>query len=311
MPDPTTSRLSLPYPVGGDLVSQAPQEFDSLATTIDTLYGLEYEDFLNPGVVGNAAVLNATGPFVNSSTGVITTNLSADVAWVDNGSSVLTRTLLPTGTQNLTPGSLPTSGGFMNIGVYVQSGVWSATGTLVTSSGSQQSSQANALASPPFQPSDSVLLMYCIVQNSAGAYLLAQAVDERKFLSVRTSLAGSSGQDYGGAAQVPSNTHTAITGLSVTTASMQVSQILVVWFSASISASGASNVVSASLTLNGVETGTPVSTSDNSGFPSLTTVQRFAGLVGTQTLAGNVWASSSGGATQAGGSSIFYEIRNS
>jgi hypothetical protein len=279
-----------------------------LATTIDTLYGLEFQDFLQSGVVGNAAVLNSTGPTVNSSTGALTISLNADVAWCENASSVLTRTLLPTGTQILTPSSLPTASGYMNIGVYVQSGVWSSTGTLVTASGSQQSSSANALASPPSAPADSVLLMYCIIQNSAGAYLLAASYDERSFTFQKSS--SSSGQVYGGAAQVPTNTHTAITGLSITTASMRSGQILVVWFSASISASGASNLVSASLTRNGSETGAVVQTSDNSGFPSLTTVQRFTGLTGAQTLAGNVWASSSGGATQGGGSSIYYEIRS-
>jgi hypothetical protein len=140
--------------------------------------------------VGNAAVLNASGPTVNSSTGAITVNLNSDIAWVDNGSSVLTRTLLPTGSVVVVPAALPTSGGYMNVGIYIQSGVWSSTGTLITAAGSQQSSQANALAAPPSTPADSVLLEYCIIQNSAGAYLLAQAIDSRTYTSVSLHGAG-------------------------------------------------------------------------------------------------------------------------
>lgn len=121
----------------------------------------------------------------------------------------------------------------------------------------------------------------------------------------------SSGQVYGGAGQTAENTHKAITGLSITTASIISGQVLVVWFSPSITAN-AGNVVSARLTLDGTETGTTVQTSSSTpAYECPTTVQRFTGLTGTHVLAGQVWGSSAEGGTQTGGSSIYYEIRNS
>jgi hypothetical protein len=119
-----------------------------------------------------------------------------------------------------------------------------------------------------------------------------------------------SGQVYGGAGQTAENTHKAITGLSIETPSIVSGQVLVVWFSPSIEAH--ENVVSAVLTLGGAEVGTVVNVSGSpDAYASPTTVRRFTGLTGVQTLAGVVWGSSSAGGTQENGSSIYYEVRNS
>jgi hypothetical protein len=181
---PTLStRLGIPAPLSSDLVSGGPADFTAANAVIDGIYGTEYGDILQAGVVGNAVLPNSTGPSINSSTGVVTVTLNADVAWV-TVSGVLTRCLLPTAGTPLTPSSLPTSPNFKCFGIYVApAGVWSTTGSLSGALGTSQSTAAAALANPPATPSGTLLLEYVVIGNSSGTYSIASTTDERVFAS--------------------------------------------------------------------------------------------------------------------------------
>lgn len=186
MADPTTTRLGIPYPVGTDLISAGPAEMESIANGIDGIYGYDFTDLVQSGVVGNATVLNASGPSVNSSTGVLTVTLNADNCWV-SVSGNLFRLTLPTSATNLTPSTLPTSGNYRCVGVYAEQGsaIWNGTATLATAVGTSQTSSANALANPPSAPSNSLLLQYVVLENTSGTYSIAATQDQRIRISNR------------------------------------------------------------------------------------------------------------------------------
>lgn len=182
MTDPTLPVTGAPYPVSGDLVSSGPAEIQAGLSTFDTLWGVDYGDFLQGGVAGNATLANSTGPSINSSTGVVTVTLNADVAWV-TVSSKLTRCTLPTAGTPLTPSSLPTSGNYRCLGVYVApAGTWGAAGSLSTAVGTSQSSSALALSNPPSTPAGTLLLEYIVIGNAAGVYSIASTADARVYI---------------------------------------------------------------------------------------------------------------------------------
>ena len=179
MADPLSTRLGIPIPQASDLVSAGPAEMAAIITALEAMFGLEFDDILAPGVAGNASVPNASGPTVNTSTGVITVTLNADFAWV-LVSGVLTRCALPTTGTALTPASLPTSGNFRCVGVFVApASTWSATGALSTAVGTSQSSQTLALANPPSTPAGTILLEYVVLTNTSGTYSISTTVDMR------------------------------------------------------------------------------------------------------------------------------------
>lgn len=195
MTDPTTTRIALPYPVGSDSVSSGPAEMQAIDAIVDALWGLDFTDFLKPGVTGSVVGQNASGPTVNSSTGVLTFSLNADHAWI-LASSILTRTAVPTGSVVLTPSALPTSGNFRCVGLYIAPGAtWGSSGTLSIVVGTSQTSQALALANPPSTPAGTLLMQYVVLTNSSGTYSISTTVDERTTilgLSGPTGTAGGS-----------------------------------------------------------------------------------------------------------------------
>lgn len=181
--------MGFPYMVAGDPVNQIGAGFQALATSVDNVYGLEYGDFLQPGVVGNATLPNASGPTINSSTGVVTVTLNADVAWV-SVSGTLTRCQIPTSATPLTPSSLPTSPNYRCMGVYVApSGVWGTTGNLSQAVGISQSTAAGALANPPSTPAGTLLVEYVVIGNASAVYSIASTTDERVFANYGLSSA--------------------------------------------------------------------------------------------------------------------------
>ena len=183
-----SARLAIPSPLSSDPVNGAPADFTAANAVVDAAWGVEWGDALSPGVVGNAVLANSTGPTINSSTGVLTVTLNSDTAWV-KVSGVLTRCALPTAGTPLTPSSLPTSGNYRCVGVYVAPpALWSGTGTLSQAVGTSQSSAAAALANPPSTPSGTLLLQYVVVANSSGTYSIASTTDERvRALQVATA----------------------------------------------------------------------------------------------------------------------------
>lgn len=199
MPNYST-RLQIPTPLATDPVSAGPSDFSSALGVVDGDWGLEFRDFLAAGVVGYAEYLNASGPSVNASTGVLTFTLAYDVAWVYNSAfTQLNRCALPTSATPLTPGSLPTSGNYRCVGLYITpSAVWTGAGTLSLAVGTQQSTAALALVNPPSQtPSGSLLLQYVVIGNSSGTYSIASTTDER-ILPLQVSMGpGTGGQQSG------------------------------------------------------------------------------------------------------------------
>jgi hypothetical protein len=181
MSDPTTSRLGIPYPVSSDSVSSGPAEMEAIAAVVDADWGLEYGDFLNPGFAYQTALgsVNASGPTINGSTGALTFSLAADEAWIENSSGVLTRCSLPTGSHALTPGTLPSSGDYLCVGLYAEPNAWDAAATLALAVGTAESSQALALANPPSAPSNSVLVEYVVILNTSGTYSISTTADMR------------------------------------------------------------------------------------------------------------------------------------
>lgn len=163
------------------------------------------------------------------------------------------------------------------------------------------------LSGAPTLPASSLLLGYVLVPAGSSSVSSGSLSNTAMQISLGSVHVVATGQVYGGASQVATNTHTPITGLTITTPALTPSQVLSVWFLPVLLAS--SNTVSASLTLNGVETGVTISVgSNNVTFPS--TIVRETGLSGSQTLGANIWATSSAGGTSANASQIFYEITN-
>ena len=193
MADPQTSRIGIPYAVATDLVSSGPAEMLALAGAIDAIYGTEWGDILQAGVAGNAVLANASGPTIASGTGVVTISLNADIAWV-SVSGTLTRCALPTAATPLTPSSLPTSGNYINVGVFVApAGTWGTNGTLSTAVGTSQSSNALALANPPSTPAGTLLIEYVVIHNASGTYSISSTTDERAKIMGRVTGAGATG----------------------------------------------------------------------------------------------------------------------
>lgn len=189
MADPTTTRLGIPYPVGTDLVSSGPAEMQAIAAAVDTAWGLEYGDIIGPGVVGNATIINASGPAINSATGALTYTLNADVAWV-NVSGTLTRCSLPTSGTTITPSPLPSNGFFRCIGLFLTPpALWGGTGTLSLVSGSASGSSSGAPL--PATPSGTLLLQTTTIGLSGATYSIAIIFDRR--VLARTAQAASWG----------------------------------------------------------------------------------------------------------------------
>jgi hypothetical protein len=133
-------------------------------------------DNMQAGVVnGGDGVLSSVS--VNGGTGAITFTPSGGTAYVG---SPIERAAIASSVQTITPGTLPTSGNFMAeaIALSVPS-VWGNTAGFATSSGSSQTSQANALANPSALSSTQTRLVDVIIWNNAGTYTLSTTRDRR------------------------------------------------------------------------------------------------------------------------------------
>lgn len=151
-------------------------------------------------------VLGATDGLVNtlgvSGAGNITANLQGGVCWVPDGTGALVRCSIPVGSIVLTPGSLPANTRFAVVGIDIvpPSGITPAS-LAASTKGTDQTTQALALANPPAVALGRVRLVDVVIQNSTGAMSLSAARDRRPWARgafnriVRNSNAAS-GNDY-------------------------------------------------------------------------------------------------------------------
>ena len=263
---------------------------------VDTIVAsIADQGYVEPSDVGSTANGGVLAVVTGTPTaGATLANLSGAAA-VPLSSLLLGYVLVPASSTNVTAGNISNVAGIVEVLPALSPG--GLTGASTASSRYVGATTSGPPSSGTFAKGDFIIdqtgsIWVCTTAGSPGSW---------------TSQITSSGSVVGtGNLAPPTNTHTAIPGLTVTTPSIVSGQVLVVWLSVYLSAS--SNTVSARLTRGGVETGIQL---DSTSTGVAMTVQRFTGLTGTQTLAANGWATSGVGTILGTSSTIAYQVQGS
>lgn len=174
--------IVLPFTLQEDTDADATQvmaNFNALRTALEGIGAASTaSDIYQAGVLASSDFVVGGSVFtLNASTGALTFNISNGAAWVPGPAGALVRVFTPAAEYTLTPPSLPASGGFRKIGIEITA---SGDTTIVSMvSGSEQASEALAIANPPAVTAGKVRIFDYVLQNSSGTYSTHAGRDRR------------------------------------------------------------------------------------------------------------------------------------
>lgn len=168
--------------------SQVMENFNALVSAVEGVSGAASgADVYQTGVVAYTDWITAAKTTVNSATGALTFASLGGAAWLPGPSGPLVRTFSASATIGpLVPPALPGVSGYRAIGVdLAASGASALVGLSV---GTEQASEAEALAHPASIPANKARIADVILHNTAGVYSIAVIADRRLYATGRNNL---------------------------------------------------------------------------------------------------------------------------
>jgi hypothetical protein len=177
-----SKRFGLRRLLGTSNVHDVGTGFQALGADIDNInHG--HQDFLQAGVVGEAD-WTFTANIVSGTGELGSTGTTGGKVWVPDPvlSGALMRTVTPLAKlEKIKPGSLPSNGKYMSVAFELAPAAengWDNAVTVTAHSGTEKSTEAEAIAAPPATTAGKVQVRRVIIKNTAGVYSIVAAQED-------------------------------------------------------------------------------------------------------------------------------------